>query len=175
MLRSTDKLRLHELHPSDNKLLVENMKTMVQRRAHIEKTDGFTGLKSIMPPPTKRSIVLIDPPYEDKQDYRTVVRTLKECLKRFSSGTYAVWYPQLTSQESKNLPNKLKNCGADSWLHVSLSIKGAPKGKGMYGSGMFVINPPYVLVNQLKEALPIMKTLMCDPLSGSVNLEFEGI
>ncbi|GAA3919808.1 23S rRNA (adenine(2030)-N(6))-methyltransferase RlmJ [Litoribacillus peritrichatus] len=175
MLRPSDKLRLHELHPTDSQLLQDNMKSMVRKRAHVDKSDGFSGLKAIMPPPTKRSVVLIDPPFEDKSDYKTVVNTLKESVKRFSSGTFAIWYPQLSSKESKDLPEKLKRTDAKSWLHVTLSIKGEPKGKGMYGSGMFVVNPPYLLVQQLEEALPVMKAMLCDPLSGSVSLEHKGI
>ncbi len=179
MLRPSDKLRLHELHPSDTKLLSDNMRTLVRKRAHIETSDGFVGVKGVMPPPTKRAVVLIDPPYEDKRDYQKVAKTLKESLQRFKSGTFAVWYPQLSSIESREFPALLKKAvkqgGAQSWLHVTLSIKGMPKEKGMYGSGMFVINPPYLLPELLDEALPVMKSLMCDPISGDFLLEHEGI
>jgi len=173
LLRPSDKLRLHELHSSDAKLLAENMKNLVRKRAHIEKSDGITGVKSVMPPPTKRAVVLIDPSFEDKKEYRKVAKLLKDSLTRFNSGTFAVWYPQLTSIESRDFPEALKKCGAKSWLHVTLSVKGKPKDKGMYGSGMFVVNPPYLLAKQLEEALPKMKELMCDPLSGNFNLEVE--
>lgn len=175
MLRPADKLRLHELHPNDAKLLTENMQTLVRKRAHIELSDGFTGVKAVMPPPTKRAVVLIDPPYEDKKDYQKVAKLLKSALQRFKSGTFAVWYPQLSSIESREFPKLLKKCGAESWLHATLSVKGMPKEKGMYGSGMFIVNPPYVLPELLNEALPVMKSLMCDPLSGDFALEYEGI
>ncbi|MFC3151682.1 23S rRNA (adenine(2030)-N(6))-methyltransferase RlmJ [Litoribrevibacter euphylliae] len=179
MLRSSDKLRLHELHPSDAKLLQENMRNLVRKRAHIEVSDGFVGVKGVMPPPTKRAVVLIDPPYEDKKDYQKVAKLLKDSLLRFQNGTFAVWYPQLASIESREFPALLKKAvkqaGVESWCHATLSIKGMPKGKGMYGSGMFIVNPPYLLPEQLEKALPVMKELMCDPLSGDFSLEFEGL
>lgn len=171
MTRKNDRLSLHELHSSDIKLLTENMKSVAGNKAKVINSDGFAGMKALLPPQSKRAVVLIDPPYEDKKDYQYVIKSLKDSIKRFSTGTYMVWYPQLKSHESKAFPDQLKNCGATDWLHVTLSVKGEPKERGMYGSGMFVINPPWVLRQQLEEALPIMKKLMCDPLAGSFNLE----
>ena len=67
-LRRDDKLRLFELHPSDCKLLLENFEGQ-GRQTKIEMFDGFAGLKSCLPPASKRGMVLVDPPYELKEDY----------------------------------------------------------------------------------------------------------
>ena len=72
LLRKDDKLRLFELHPSDNKILLENFAGK-GRQTKIEMQDGFAGIKACLPPPTKRAVVLIDPPYELKEDYQRVV------------------------------------------------------------------------------------------------------
>ena len=61
----------------------------------IQRADGFAGLKALLPPPSRRGLVLIDPPYEDKDDYRKVKVAIEEAQRRFATGTYAVWYPAL--------------------------------------------------------------------------------
>jgi 23S rRNA (adenine2030-N6)-methyltransferase len=106
-------------------------------------------------------LVLIDPPYEEKQDYQRVVAALNEGLKRFATGTYAVWYPQLQRAESRQLPQQLKQLDVKSWLHVALSVQTqSDDGFGMHGSGMFILNPPWTLHAELKQVMPyLLKTL----------------
>jgi 23S rRNA (adenine2030-N6)-methyltransferase len=148
------KLRLFELHPSDSQLLQQNF-SHAARRARIQTADGFEGIKAILPPPPRRALTLIDPPYEDKRDYQRVVSTLGEGLKRFASGMYAVWYPLLQRAESRELPGRLKKLPVDSWLNVTLNVVSpSPEGFGMHGSGMFIINPPWTLAATLEQDLP---------------------
>jgi 23S rRNA (adenine2030-N6)-methyltransferase len=156
-LRADDKLRLFELHPSDFKLLTENFKN---RQTKIEMQDGFAGIKACLPPPTKRGVVLIDPPYELKNDYIRVVDCLKDSLNRFATGTYIVWYPLLQRPEPAIMIEKLKGLSAN-WLQVKMSIE-APReeGFGMFGSGMFIINPPYTLPNILDETMPVLTKIL---------------
>jgi 23S rRNA (adenine2030-N6)-methyltransferase len=90
-------------------------------KAIVLEQDGFTGINAFLPPPPRRALVLIDPPYEVKTDYRTVV-AIKESLRRFPTGTYMVWYPKLHSMQSRELPEKLKRLPDTSWLHVSLDV-----------------------------------------------------
>jgi len=155
LLRAEDRLRLYELHPTDQKLLKQSMGK--SRQILIEVIDGFTGLKASVPPPSRRAVVLIDPPYELKQDYQHVVTAMKEALQRFSTGTYIIWYPLLQRPEPLQMVEKLKKIWPESWLNVSLSVeKPALDGFGMYGSGLFIINPPWTLPGILEEALPVL-------------------
>ncbi|MFN3617103.1 MAG: 23S rRNA (adenine(2030)-N(6))-methyltransferase RlmJ [Aquabacterium sp.] len=158
MLREGDHLRLFELHPTELGLLGRHFGD-VKRGVTIHAEDGFAGLKSCLPPPPRRGLVHIDPPYEMKDDYRRVVQTLREMLPRFVTGTYAIWYPQVARHESHQLPNQLKALADQldkvDWLHATLRVKRAdPSGRGLFGSGMFIINPPYTLYDRLNEALP---------------------
>ena len=156
MLREQDRLRLFELHPSDSEILRENFAGH-EARVLIRAADGFGALKALLPPPPRRALVLIDPPYEDKQDYRRVVEALREGLKRFANGIYAVWYPQLQRAEARQLPEQLKQLPAKSWLHVALSVQAPSEdGFGMHGSGMFIVNPPWILHSVLQEAMPYL-------------------
>lgn len=170
LLREEDRLRLFELHPTEGKLLRDNCARRAAGNGHnsergkgrgtrvlVQQADGFAGLKALLPPPSRRALVLIDPPYEDKNDYRYVRDCLQDALKRFATGTYAVWYPVLQRNESQQLAERLKRLPCHSWLNVTLSISGpAPDGFGLHSSGMFVINPPWTLEALLRGCLPYL-------------------
>ncbi len=156
-MREQDRLRLFELHSRDARLLQENFQEF-GKRILVEPGDGFVGLKALLPPPPRRALVLIDPSYEDKQDYEQVFHSLKDALSRFPGGTYALWYPQLTRLDAHELPQRLKKLPAKSWLHVALRVSTPAKdGFGMHGSGMFVINPPWTLHATLQELMPYLQ------------------
>ena len=163
LLRERDRMRLFELHPTEIDVLRSNFNRLgrdVARRTMIYDADGFEGIKALLPPPTRRAIVLLDPSYEDKRDYSRVAQAVGEGLKRFATGCYAVWYPQVSRREAEQLPEKLAHLG-DNWLHVSLSVrKPAGSGLGLHGSGMFVVNPPWTLQAQLKDTMPWLKAAL---------------
>jgi len=169
MLRPDDRMWLYELHPSDQLLLRENVGT-AGKEIRIESGDGFAGLPGLLPPPTRRGLILIDPSYEEKQDYDRTVVLLEKSLKRFATGTYVLWYPQLPRAEARALPERLKGLPLTSWLHVALSVRTpAADGFGMYGSGLFIINPPYTLPMSLNAILPtLVDRLGQDDSAGSI-------
>lgn len=170
VMRAQDRLRLFELHPSEIKILSENFRkleahkaeqgersTVRGKRIMINAGDGFDGLKALLPPPSRRGLVLIDPPYEVKDDYRRVKICLEDALERFPTGMYAVWYPVLGRLESQQLPDRLKRLPGKDWLHVTLSISGpTPDGFGLHSSGMFILNPPWTLEARLREVMPYL-------------------
>ena len=165
--RSHDALRLFELHSRDVLHLRENMLAFGQR-VRVAGSDGLAAIKALLPPPSRRALVFIDPAYEDKADYERVIRTLHEALQRFPGGTYALWYPQLTRREAHALPQRLKRLPATDWLHVGLRVRTpSADGFGMHGSGLFVINPPWTLAAQLQEAMPhLVEALALDAGAG---------
>jgi 23S rRNA (adenine2030-N6)-methyltransferase len=173
LLREQDRMRLFELHPTDSELLRENFAGLGSR-VLMQSADGFGALKALLPPPPRRALVLIDPPYEDKWDYPRVVSALKEGLKRFAGGVYAVWYPQLQRAEARQLPEQLKQLPAKSWLHVALSVQDVSEdGFGMFGSGMFVLNPPWLLHGVLQAVMPYLAERLGQDESASFKLEFH--
>ena len=173
LLRDGDRLRLYELHSSDVKLLQECFGNG-GRQIMVTAGDGFAGLKAILPPPPRRALVLIDPSYETRDDYTNVVKGLQDAMKRFPTGTYALWYPMLSKPESVKLPNRLKALGADNWLHATLQVKAPSRdGYGMHGSGMFIINPPWTLEKKLHETLPVLVPLLTQGPGAKFTLESE--
>jgi len=170
-MREQDRMRLFELHPTDHAILEENF-AGYGSQVLMQKADGFGALKALLPPPPRRAFVLMDPPYEEKQDYQRVVKALQEGLKRFATGTYAVWYPQLQRSESLELPDQLTQLPVKSWLHVALSVqRPSLDGFGMHGSGMFVINPPWTLYATLQEVMPLLASRLGDNGEGRFVLE----
>jgi 23S rRNA (adenine2030-N6)-methyltransferase len=181
--RPEDRLRLFELHPADTRLLVDNFRKLEAHKAEqgersrgrrilIEHADGFQGLKALLPPPSRRALVLIDPPYEVKLDYKHVRDALDEALGRFPSGTYAVWYPVLQRMESRQFPDRLKRLPAKEWLHVTLTVATpGPDGHGMHSSGMFILNPPYTLEPMLRETLPYLVQVLGQDSGATFRIE----
>jgi len=160
LLRTQDRLKLFELHPKEIDILRHNMSQLKQaKQVDIYAEDSFARLKGLMPPPSRRGLVLIDPSYEDKQDYRYLDNAIEEALHRFATGCYAIWYPCLSRRESASLPDHMKKIAANhkrSWLQVELRVENAPKERRLQASGMFIINPPWTLEKQLSESLPIL-------------------
>ena len=173
LLRDSDRLRVFEMHSTDIRLLQECFKGS-GRAVTVSEGDGFAGLKALLPPPTRRALVLIDPSYETKSDYTSVIKGLQEALRRFPTGTYALWYPMLAKLESRQLPGRLRALGASNWLHATLEVKApARDGFGMNGSGMFIINPPWTLEKKLHETLPRLTELLAQGEGAKYTLESE--
>jgi 23S rRNA (adenine2030-N6)-methyltransferase len=155
LLRAKDQLRLYELHPTDHRILAAYLGAA--RGAQVMHADGFDGLKGQLPPSTRRAVVLMDPSYELVHDYARVVSTLRDALQRFAEGTYVVWYPQVQRVEAAQLPRRLEALAPKAWLHARLTVQRPDaQGFGLAGSGMFVINPPYTLHDQLAAVLPFL-------------------
>jgi 23S rRNA (adenine2030-N6)-methyltransferase len=153
LLRDHDQLRTFELHPTEQRILRAALAG--DRRATVYDGDGFVGLKSQLPPPSRRGAVLIDPSYEGHGDYARVVATLRDALARFAEGVYLVWYPQVQKVEAAELPRRLQALAPGAWLHVRLTVQQPDaQGFGLAGSGVFVINPPHLLHGQLQGTLP---------------------
>jgi 23S rRNA (adenine2030-N6)-methyltransferase len=171
LLRDQDRLRLFEMHPQDSRMLDANLKH--DRRAMVADSDGFAGLKALLPPSSRRALVLIDPPYELKEDYARVVSSMQDALRRFATGTYAVWYPLLPRADAQRLPGQLAALPVSA-LRIELRVR-EPEGEfGMYGSGVFVINPPWLLRDQMRILLPLLQGLLGEPGHSDFLLEATG-
>ncbi len=155
LLRPQDQLRAYELHPTEQKILRSTLLATPGATAY--DGDGFEGLKSQVPPSSRRGVVLMDPSYEGNRDYGKVVATLREALARFAEGTYMVWYPQVSKVEAAQLPRRLEALAPKSWLNVRLAVhQPDAQGFGLAGSGMFIVNPPHLLRAQIESVLPYL-------------------
>ncbi|MCX7151094.1 MAG: 23S rRNA (adenine(2030)-N(6))-methyltransferase RlmJ [Betaproteobacteria bacterium] len=173
MLRKKDSLRLFELHSTESEQLEKYFRGS-EARVEVDAGDGFTGLLSVLPPPPRRALVLVDPSYEDKNDYASVVTALNEGIKRFATGIYMVWYPQVQRRESQQLAGELKRLRQTDWLHVTLTVKDpAADGLGLHGSGLYIVNPPWTLPDMLKQAMPRLVQLLGQDDGALYSLDYE--
>lgn len=171
MLGEKQKLQLFELHQSDYEQLHHWARG--DRRITVEQLDGFARLPKSLPPQERRALVLIDPPYELKQDYSTVLSTLEKSMQLFATGTYLLWYPLLQRDEVGRLLTKLRQ-KPWRWLNAELKVYDQGGG-GMYGSGVFVINPPWHLREELTLCLPMLKQLLGKAGESSFELMTHGL
>ncbi len=159
LLRAQDQLRLYELHPTDHRILEAFLGSV--KGAEVKDTDGFDGLKSQVPPSSRRAVVLMDPSYEGHGDYSKVIASLREAIARFPEGVYMVWYPQVSKLEAAQLPRRLEGLAPKGWLHARLTVQQPDsQGFGLAGSGMFILNPPYTLHDQLLAVLPYLTEVL---------------
>lgn len=172
-LRERDKLKAYEIHPTDAKTLSANIAQLeAGRQVSVLREDGFEGVRKLLPPPSRRGLLLCDPSYEMKNDYARIPAMLSDALQRFATGTYAVWYPIIPRPEAHDLPKRLKTLAQRAerpWLHATLTIKsskihqdehGADIRPGLPASGMFIINPPHTLKDALKDTLPYLAKVL---------------
>ena len=148
-LRPNDNLYFFELHPKEFLNLKKNFEN--DSRVIIENRDSYQRLKKLLPPKEKRAVILIDPSYELKDEYEKVSEMLSDCYKKFPLGVYIIWYPVLKNKKSEKfifnvLKKKYKNLSHVEMITDNLN-------NGMQGSGLFILNCPWSIENDIKKSL----------------------
>ncbi|MGJ8652644.1 MAG: 23S rRNA (adenine(2030)-N(6))-methyltransferase RlmJ [Opitutaceae bacterium] len=151
LLRETDRLILSELHSTEHLALSENF--AYDKRAEVWKEDGFKRTLKLLPPRERRGLVLIDPPYELKEDYDRVVDFLVAAHRKFAQGVYALWYPVVERYRIDALEESLRRSGLRNIALFELGIEADTEGRGMTSSGMIVINPPWTLKKNIDSGM----------------------
>mgnify|MGYP000138273271 FL=1 len=170
LCRRQDRLRLSELHPADFPRLQSLFEQ--DRRTQITKTDGFSNLRAALPPIERRGMVLIDPPYELDHEYSDVVKGVMDGLKRWASGTFAIWYPVVHSKDVSFLERKFSAAELPATLQIELNVLPANNRYGMTGSGMIVVNPPWKLKQQMEDLLPWLTTTLSQSPEAQYKLKW---
>ncbi len=152
VLEPTDPMNLFERHPAD----LGALQACLQGRSHllIRQADGFQECLGLLPPPSRRGLLLMDPAYELKTDYEQVVTTLQHGWRRFATGVFMLWYPVVERARIDALHARLQATGIAAMECWELGVAPDSEGFGMTASGVVVINPPFVLTDALAEALP---------------------
>ena len=158
LCRSHDRLQLSELHPADFPRLESLFRG--DRRIQIHKVDGYANLKALLPPIERRGVILIDPPYELHHEYSDVVNGVMDGLKRWGTGTFAIWYPVVQRTDVSFLERKFSAAGLPSTLQIELNVLPENNRFGMTGSGMIVVNPPWKLASTMDDLLPWLATAL---------------
>lgn len=145
-LRPDDRHVLCELHPQELTALKSAMKGA--KHCAIHQRDALEAIRALTPPAIRRGCVLIDPSYEQKDEFQAVAESVTEGLGRWPEASWLIWYPLLPQARHKQLLSALRGQGKRGQLISELQVR--PLGAGMHGSGMLVINPPWSLVSELQ-------------------------
>jgi len=165
MLVKGDRLICFELHPREFGTLKASMdevrgeggeKPGIETRPE----DGLAGLKALLPPPSRRGLIFIDPSWEEQSDYEVIPQTVQSALRRFPEGTFIIWYPLLGVPKEKphlSVPvrDALFGLTGGERCRIELHVKAAENSpREMYGSGLVIYNPPWTLRRALEDSLP---------------------
>jgi 23S rRNA (adenine2030-N6)-methyltransferase len=151
-LRPIDDLFLFELHPAEHRALKNACSE--DRRVKVLREDGLTTCVGLVPPPSKRALTFVDPSYELRNEHRDVIDALVKVHKRFATGVVAIWYPVIERRWADHYERVLRATGITAIATYELCVAREQRGGGLVGSGMFVVNAPWQLDDELREALP---------------------
>ena len=154
LMRDIDRMVVNELHPEDFKLLEGHFQR--DRRVTATMLDAEASVKASLPPPERRGLILIDPPYETKDETERALRMLAQGLRRFSSGVFMLWYPLKADDIAARVAAETAAMGVPAVLRIELRIREAFKGGGLAGSGMIIVNPPWTMDNDLRLLMPAL-------------------
>lgn len=169
LLRSKDRLFLYELHSTEIKLL--GAATQRDRRIKVFHGDGLKDCLGLLPPNERRGLILIDPSYEIKSDYRQVVESLIAMHKRFATGIYALWYPVVDRTRNQEMERAIQTGGIKNVQLFELAVQADTDLHGMTASGMIVVNPPWTLATEMQQALPWLADVLGNDGTGFYRIK----
>lgn len=154
LMRAGDSMIANELHPDDAMTLERHVTG--DRRVKVTAVDADICIKTNLPPPEKRGVILIDPPYEEKTETERALRMLAHGLRRFAQGVFVLWYPLKADPIGEVLAAEARALGVAATLKVEMRIREAFVGGGLAGSGLLIVNTPWKLDEELRVIVPAL-------------------
>ncbi|HUR43367.1 MAG TPA: 23S rRNA (adenine(2030)-N(6))-methyltransferase RlmJ [Aestuariivirga sp.] len=147
LMRESHRMIANELHPQDKILLERCFRH--DTRVKVTGLDAETCIKANLPPPERRGLVLIDPPYEQTDEVDCAVRMLAEGLRRFASGCFMLWYPLKADGIADRLCEAARALAVPGTLRCELRVRESFREGGLAGSGLVIVNPPWGVDGEL--------------------------
>jgi 23S rRNA (adenine2030-N6)-methyltransferase len=161
LLRPQDRMVLCELREDDAEAL--DFEFARERGVKVLAMDGYTALKAQLPPPEKRALVLIDPPFENKGEFAEIERGVGEALRRLPGAVCAIWYPITDRARTDQFQYALRDLAIPA-LFAELNIAGDGSLLRMKGCGLIILNPPWKIEGEIRAVLPtLVAKLKVDP------------
>ena len=162
LLRKQDRMIFCEAHPEAASALKANLGR--DKRAKIIEIDGFVGLGAFVPPVERRGLVLIDPPFEAKDEFAHIVEAIETALRKWPTGIYMIWFPikdrAVVARFYRQLSEAIAKAGVGDALRLELWIDEVDPTQPLAGNGLALINPPYVLEADVRIILPYLASVM---------------
>lgn len=170
LLRPGDRLVLSELHPAD----FEALRGWARGRSGIavHHRDGYEALKAFVPPREGRGLVIVDPPYEATDEFERLAEAIAAGHRRWPAGRWLIWYPIKDRAPVWRMEETLVAGGLCNLLGAELLVR-PEDGVHLAGSGVLLVNPPYLIEDWLAVALPELQAALA-PEHGSHALRWLG-
>jgi 23S rRNA (adenine2030-N6)-methyltransferase len=174
LLRPQDRLTACEVESNTRKRLIDALRRDTQAR--VVDLDGWTALPAFVPPNERRGLVLIDPPFEAKDEFKRMADGFTEAFAKWPTGSYLLWYPVKSRRATDELARHVADVVAASKpagksLRLEFSVAPQEIGGGLASSGLLIVNPPWTLAAELKSILPELEKPLGQGGAGRFRLE----
>ena len=174
LLRPQDRLTACEVEPTARKRLIEALRRDTQAR--VVDLDGWMALPAFVPPNERRGLVLIDPPYEQKDEFERLAEGFAQAFAKWPTGSYLLWYPVKSRRATDDLARHVADvtgAGTPAGKCLRLEFSAAPQAAepGLTSAGLLIVNPPWTLANELKAILPELEKPLGRGGAGRFRLE----
>jgi len=169
LLRPQDRMICCELHPGAHRALVENLGR--DRRVKAILIDGYTGLKAYLPPVERRGLVLVDPPFEARDEFGRMGDAVLTAWRKWRTGVYALWYPLKDAQAAAAQGERLVAAGVANVLRLVLRVRAPRPDAPLAATGMLVLNAPFGFENEARMLLPELAGLLAQGPGAQAEVE----
>ena len=174
LLRPQDRLTACEVESNTRKRLIDALRRDTQAR--VVDLDGWTALPAFVPPNERRGLVLIDPPFEAKDEFKRMADGFTEAFAKWPTGSYLLWYPVKSRRATDELARHVADVVAASKpagksLRLEFSVAPQEAGGGLASTGLLIVNPPWTLAAELKTILPELEKPLGQGGAGRFRLE----
>jgi 23S rRNA (adenine2030-N6)-methyltransferase len=152
LLRSQDRLVACELEPNAAAALAHNFGR--DRRVKAIAIDGWVALNAYVPPPERRGLVLVDPPFEAPNEFSRLALALEAAHRKWATGIFLIWYPLKRRQDSDDLARRLRRSAIPKVLRIEVDFKTEREPGHLAGCGLIAVNPPWGLAGEVEALLP---------------------
>jgi 23S rRNA (adenine2030-N6)-methyltransferase len=167
-LRTQDRALFVERMSAEARAIERHMKS--DGRIRTEVGDGYAALRAFLPPPERRGLVLIDPPYESSEELKTLIAALEDAHRRWSTGIFLAWYPILSASQRAGVHARFEALRIPKMLAADLAIRPDDAGVGLAGSGLVIVNPPFGADEFLRAAYSAIHRTLAPPGTGYVEV-----
>ena len=175
LLRQQDRLVAIEKHPEEHAALRDVLGQT--KKARVILGDGYSELARLLPPKERRGVVLIDPPFEDREEFRQAARAIIDAHRRFATGIILFWYPVKEKALLDATAGEMLNAGISSLIKIELDVGAIPqpagegRGPRLTATGLLVVNPPFQFEDEMKTVLPFLVNSLAQSKEARFTLE----
>ncbi|MBI5323164.1 23S rRNA (adenine(2030)-N(6))-methyltransferase RlmJ [Bradyrhizobium sp.] len=174
LLRPQDRLTACELEPKARKALIDALRRDTQAR--VVDLDGWTALAAFVPPKERRGLVLIDPPFEAKDEFERLAKSFRAAFQKWPTGSYLIWYPVKSRRAADTLAREVAQAAqgatpAGKCLRLEFSVAPQQASGPLASTGLLMVNPPWTLQAELRTILPELEKPLGQGGAGRFRLE----